>query len=122
MAWSPLYSTGTVALASAGTSVTGVGTNWLTSGVQAGDQFKALGLTATIASITDNTHLTLAYAWPGAALGAGSNYEVLLVSDADRLIAANSALAQSLVPNLTALGGLSGTTDQIPYFNGSGTM
>lgn len=120
-AWSPLYSTGTVAVANGGTTVTGVGTNWLTSGLQAGDQFKALGLLSTITAITDNTHLAIA-AWPGTTLGSGSNYEAVRLSDADRLIAANAALAASLVPNLTALGALSGTTDELAYFNGTGTM
>ncbi|MEO9612644.1 MAG: hypothetical protein ABJG86_09675 [Nitratireductor sp.] len=100
--WSPIYSAGTVTVGAGGTTVNGSGTTWDTIGLRAGDQFRAQGLSATIVAVVSNTQLTIK-AWAGAAI-AGGNYEIMRVSDADRLIAANADLAAALVPNLTALG------------------
>jgi hypothetical protein len=73
-------SVGTVAVTNGSTAVVGTGTTWTAggTGVTTGAPFYAGGWTATIASITDATHLTLSAGFPGAsaagiAYGIGEN-------------------------------------------------
>lgn len=61
------YATGTVTVAAGGTAVTGVGTLW-SSVIQSGDSFEAGGRAVRVLAVIDDTHLTLAYGWPGTAL------------------------------------------------------
>jgi hypothetical protein len=62
---SPLiHSLGTASLTLGSTAVTGTGTAWAINAV-AGGMFSAGGVSVPIASVEDDTSLTLAYAWPG---------------------------------------------------------
>jgi len=119
--WNPIYKSGTATLTNGQTAVVGQGSNWNTAGLRAGDQMKAAGLSVTIASINSATSITLAEAWPGTTRTT-LPYEIQRVSDADRMVAASADLMQVLVPNLTALGGLSGVADRFAYFTGAGAM
>jgi hypothetical protein len=120
--WSPIYKTGTATLTNGQTAVTGQGTSWNTAGLRAGDQIKAAGFSVTIAAInTNGTGLTLAEGWPGVTRTA-LPYEILRVSDADRLIAAHADLMAALVPNLTSLGGLTLAANKGIHATGAGAM
>jgi hypothetical protein len=120
--WSPIYKTGTATLTNGQTAVTGQGTSWNTAGLRAGDQIKAAGFSVTIAAInTNGTGLTLAEGWPGVTRTA-LPYEILRVSDADRLIAAHADLMAALVPNLTSLGGLTLAANKGIHATGAGAL
>lgn len=73
------YNTGTVSVANGATAVTGVGTAWANQ-IKASDYFRRAGLSVRVASVTDNTHLTLAENWPGTTLS-GSAYEISITYD-----------------------------------------
>lgn len=114
------YSTGTVSVGASSMTVTGSGTAWSTAGVEAGDYFWAAGLSVRIASVNSNTSLTLAYAWPGAALS-GANYEVQFTPDATRNLASTRSVLEQLTNgNISALGGLATAPDTLAYYTGSG--
>ena len=116
------YSTGTISVGSSSTTVTGVGTAWLTSGIRAGDRLEAAGLSGRIASVDSATQLTLARGWPGATLS-GVNYDIWLVFDDDRvLVAANALISKLTGGTLTSLGGLAGGANKMPYWTGAGVM
>jgi len=122
--WNPWYTTGTVAIANAGTTATGVGTNFHTAGVRAGDLITNAAMTAwavVTAEPTTPTQLAIT-AWGGAALPAGSPYRILRISDADRLIGAHADLMAALVPNLTALGALDLAANKGIYATGLNTL
>lgn len=115
------YSTGTVSVGAGSTTVTGTGTAWSTAGVEAGDYFWAAGLSVRIASVNSNTSLTLAYAWPGAALS-GANYEVQFTPDATRNLASTRSVLEQLTNgNISALGALTTAADRLAYYTGAGT-
>lgn len=78
MSFSDFYATGTVTVPAGGTAVVGAGTLWSTP-IVAGDTLEAGGRAVRILDVVDNTHLTLAYGWPGAAL-AGSSYIIVFNS------------------------------------------
>ncbi|WP_181174577.1 hypothetical protein [Mesorhizobium sp. B2-3-10] len=59
-----IYTTGTVSVSNGSAVVTGSGTAWAVALVNDG-LFSSAGVSIPIASVTDDTHLTLAYAWPG---------------------------------------------------------
>jgi hypothetical protein len=53
------YVAGTVSVSAGGTAVTGVGTAWLSAGLQEGDEFFAAGWHGIVQSVSSNTSLTL---------------------------------------------------------------
>ncbi|MFG1330216.1 DUF2793 domain-containing protein [Xanthobacter autotrophicus] len=71
MTFSAYYGVGTVTVAAGGTAVTGSGTLW-SALLQPGDTFEAAGRAVRILDVVDDTHLTLAYGWPGSALAASA--------------------------------------------------
>lgn len=88
-----VYNAGTATVAANATAVTIAGGSLTVAGVREGDQFAARGLSVTILSVTDATHLTLAQPWPGTALSAAP-YEIRFISDTTRvLVAARQAIA-----------------------------
>ncbi|MET4722029.1 hypothetical protein ABIF63_006135 [Bradyrhizobium japonicum] len=69
------YSTGTVAVAADGTTVTGTSTLWLNTGnVKPGDLFQSGHFVAKITDVTDDTHLVIV-PWPGSTLS-GATYAI----------------------------------------------
>ena len=86
-----VYATGTATVSAGSLFVTGVGTNWLTSGVRNGDLFAAKGLSVSIASVEGATALTLAEPWPGSGLTAGK-YEIRFTHDTGRVLVAARAV------------------------------
>jgi len=64
MALPTYYNTGTVDVVNGQTGVVGHGTSWAAY-VSANDLFTLGGSIVRVASVTDNTHLVLAQAWPG---------------------------------------------------------
>lgn len=79
MALPKYYNAGTASVAGGATAVTGTGTAWKNI-VKADDRFTAQGLSVRIASVADNTHLTLAEPWPGTELTADP-YEIAITYD-----------------------------------------
>jgi hypothetical protein len=73
------YNTGTLSVANGATAVTGVGTAWF-GNVKADDVLRRAGFSVRVASVTDDTHLTLAEPWPGTSL-VGSAYEIAITYD-----------------------------------------
>lgn len=120
MALPTTYSTGTATINANETTVTGQGTTWLTSGLQAGDLFWAGGLTARISAVNSNTSLTLAFPWPGASRSA-QVYEVRFTPDATRVLASARAVLDAIGGgNLASIGGLQTAADKLAYFAGAG--
>lgn len=75
MAFTNYYGSGTISVSANGTAVTGAGTLWSTP-IVPGDTLEAGGRAVRILSVTDDTHLTLAYGWPSTAL-AGAAYMIV---------------------------------------------
>lgn len=74
MAIQNFYNTGTVSITAGTTSLVGVGTSWLNA-IRASDQLWIAGIDCRVLTVVDNTHITLAYNWPGLT-AAGSLYEI----------------------------------------------
>jgi len=120
MALPTSFNTGTATLNANGTAVTGQGTTWLTSGLQAGDIFWAAGLSVRIAAVNSNTSLTLAYAWPGTTRSADI-YEVRFASDATRALTAARQVLDALTNgNLFSIGALTTAANKLAYYTGAG--
>jgi hypothetical protein len=74
LAW---YKTGTATITQGSTTITGVGTQWLTTGIKAGDIFTIDDTRSyEIATVTSNTSLTLAKPFQGAS-GSAQNYAII---------------------------------------------
>jgi hypothetical protein len=116
------YSTGTVSITSGAAALVGVGTAWAST-IQVGDKFTRNGYSIPVSVVTDNTHITLAWNYPGTTLS-GATYMIEYLPDLSRTIDLLSILTSLLGTggNLTALGGLSGAADMVGYFTGSGAM
>lgn len=69
-----IYNAGTVSVSGGSAIVEGNLTGWAVALVEGG-VFSCDGLSIPILSVEDDTHLTLAYAWPGAA-GSGKQYAI----------------------------------------------
>lgn len=116
------YSTGTISVGAGSTAVTGVGTNWLTAGVRAGDRLIANGLVGIIDTVGSATSITLKRAWPGAGIS-GGNYDIEMVDDGVRALTAANALLQALgAGTLTSLGAIASAANTMPYWSGAGVM
>lgn len=90
------YKTGTAAVSNGSVNVVGTGTAWAVALV-VGGMFSCNGLSVPIASVVDDTHLTLDYAWPGTT-GSGQSYSILReTSDAANMVDLYDKLSQLLV-------------------------
>jgi len=122
LALDTLYSIGTISVGAGSTTVTGVGTAWITSNTRAGDDFRAAGLVVPIASIDSATQITLARPWPGAVIAAG-NYDIRQIDDGARALTAANIMRQSLGSGtLTSLAALTSGANLLPYWSGVGVM
>lgn len=120
MALPTTYNTGTATVNNGSTAVTGQGTTWLTSGIQAGDFFWAAGQSVRILSVNSNTSLTLAYNWPGASRSADI-YEIVFTPEAGRVLASTRAVLDALSNgNVAALAAVVSAANKLPYFTGDG--
>lgn len=121
----PFYNAGTVTIAAGSAALVGAGTSWATASgnivpIRAGDIFMApSGIAIPVLSVTDDTQITLAANWPGAALNA-SAYWIMYMTDGARVTAAlNSFLAAMQASALQALAGVAPAADKLAYFNGA---
>lgn len=89
-----IYNTGTVAVTNGSPNVVGTGTGWAANLVKGG-MLSVDGIAIPIASVTDDTHLTLAYNYPGTG-GSGKAYAIALET-------AESALANSITTKLASV-------------------
>lgn len=112
---------GTASINAGEVNVIGQNSTWASSGVQAGDLFWAAGLSVRIASVQDNTHLTLAFPWPGASRATAS-YEVKFTPDIVRTSATQRALLDKIAGNLFSFGELNSAADMMPFFSAEGVM
>lgn len=120
----PFYKIGTASVGAGSTAVTGVGTNWLLAdgfGFQPGDQFRAAGLSVSIASVNSPTSITLASGWPGAARS-NAEYEILRLPDTNRFLEAQSRFLVGLAANLSAFGELELEANVGIHGTGSGAL
>jgi hypothetical protein len=94
MALPKVYSAGTISVANGATAVTGVGTAW-NGIVKADDVLRRAGHSVRVASVADNTHMTLAEPWPGTSLVA-SAYELAITYDGPEFQLRTRELLESL--------------------------
>lgn len=114
------YSVGTIAVANGSKNVVGVGTSWFQSNFQAGDKLYSGGFApGVIATVTDDTHLTLVDNWSGTSRAAGSSYRLEYQPDLSRAHGDNrTLLAQIAAGPLALIALLTGiAADTMPYFN-----
>lgn len=100
------YATGSVSVASGGTTVTGAGTLW-SALVKAGDLIELSGLQARIKEVVSDTALTLLLPWPGAAqsgaayaitFGSPTRFEGAYVAESARTLIAKLGIIDDAVP------------------------
>ena len=70
------YKEGTIAVTKGSAAVVGTNTYWNTAGLNPGDIVKIAGVDYELASVTDNTHLTLASNYAGAT-ASGLTYSIV---------------------------------------------
>ncbi|QIG73346.1 concanavalin A-like lectin/glucanase protein [Rhizobium phage RHph_Y5A] len=116
------YTDGTAACTNGSPDVVGTGTMWVNT-ILPGDFFwTPSGESVRVLTVVDNTHITLAYNWPGATQATGP-YEIRFQSDQGRVQETTRQLLERMQSgNLYALAGLNGMTDTVPYFTGPGAM
>ena len=116
------YTTGTVSLANGSSNVAGVGTLWISAGVQPGDIFEAKGFTFEIATVPTNTSITLIKPWTDVSLS-GNIYSVRFVPQATRVLTqVNTLLAQLANGILSGLSAIaSPAADKLAYLTGAST-
>ncbi len=116
------YTDGTAVCTNGSPNVVGTGTMWLNT-VLPGDFFwSPSGESVRILTVVDDTHITLAYNWPGATQATGP-YEIRFQSDQGRVQETTRQLLERMQSgNLYAFAGLSGAADRIPVFTGPGAM
>ncbi|EJN04223.1 hypothetical protein [Phyllobacterium sp. YR531] len=115
---------GTVSVTTGTKNVTGVGTFWLTDGIQPGDTFGSDGYTrARIDTVNSNTSITLKDNWRGPTLPAGSAYWIRWQGDNSRygvlLGQVRKMLSQASV---AALAALNGAPNKLTMFTDATTM
>lgn len=116
------YATGTVSVNNAATSVTGVGTSWLSFGIREGDYFFSGGLMVPISAVGSNTGITLASGWPGSNIS-GANYFIVPASESVRTVVASRTVLDLLLNGTTAaFAGLTGAANKIAYFTAADAM
>ena len=71
MAAFPTYTTGTVSIASGGTTVTGSGTLWSSINARPGDLLLAGGVLTVVKEVTDPTHFIIP-PWAGSTIAGAS--------------------------------------------------
>lgn len=116
------YTDGTAVCTNGSPNVVGTGTMWLNT-ILPGDFFwTPSGESVRILAVVDDTHITLAYNWPGATQATGP-YEIRFQSDQGRVQETTRQLLERMQSgNLYAFAGLSGAADRIPVFTGPGAM
>ncbi|QIG67362.1 concanavalin A-like lectin/glucanase protein [Rhizobium phage RHph_TM3_3_9] len=116
------YTDGTAVCTNGSPNVVGTGTMWLNT-ILPGDFFwTPSGESVRILTVVDDTHITLAYNWPGATQATGP-YEIRFQSDQGRVQETTRQLLERMQSgNLYAFAGLNGLTDTVPYFTGPGAM
>lgn len=115
---------GTVSVTAGTKVVTGVGTLWLSAGIQSGDMFGSDGYSrARIDTVNSNTSITLKDNWRGPTLAAGSPYWIRYQGDNSRYSALLGQVRKMLSqPSVSALAALVGATNKLPFYTGPDTM
>lgn len=120
MAIASTYTTGTASIAAGNTALTGIGTSWLTSGIQAGDIFWANGMSCRIASVNSNTSITLAFPWPGSTI-TGGTYEIRFTPDATRVLTSARQVIDMLTNGaVAAVAAVGSAANKFVYYTGVG--
>lgn len=114
------YTSGTITLANGSTAVTGTGTLFDVAKFREGDTLQIQNLTAVIASVNNNTSLTLTAPWSGTSL-ADAPYRARYLPDGARVTAQATTLIELLgngvLSNLAELGVEDG---KVPVGNAAG--
>lgn len=125
MAIQPDTVTGTVTFTSGSVNFTTVGTNLQTRGHIPGDWFiHPNGKSLVIETITGQNTGTLRYPAPADCAGSGIAVTIRWQPDGARIAAQSRNLIETIggSGNLEALAGLTGASNQVPYFTGAGAM